>query len=122
MVDTTNNTTDNGAEDTSENPQRILERRLAELNSRKNEESHPPATEINSTENIIGGAVAIHEIIPPPPAVPVVGETPPVGSAASEPDATENDNSFASVSAPPNAEPEPGLNTVDAAATTPKVT
>ncbi|GEO04601.1 hypothetical protein AAE02nite_22650 [Adhaeribacter aerolatus] len=73
MVDTTNNTTDNQAGDAAENPQRILERRLAELNARKNEGQTRSDEDLNSSGNVMGGAVAMHEVIPPTPAVPVVG-------------------------------------------------
>jgi hypothetical protein len=76
MVDTTNNTAENQAEQPNDNPQRILERRLAELNARKNGEQSRTSEEINEPGNVMGGAVAMHEVIPPVPAVPVVGETP----------------------------------------------
>ena len=75
MVDTTNNTTDNQADDAAESPQRILERRLAELNSRKSEGQTQSDEKLNNPGNVMGGAVAMHEVIPPTPAMPVVGSS-----------------------------------------------
>ncbi|WP_051360073.1 DUF349 domain-containing protein [Adhaeribacter aquaticus] len=78
MLDPNNNTAgNNGAEEQGgeESPQSILEKRLAEINSRSTEENNTaPGEEENSAGGIIGGAVAAHEVIPPVAAVPLVGD------------------------------------------------
>ncbi|MGV3586881.1 MAG: DUF349 domain-containing protein [Adhaeribacter sp.] len=112
MVDTTNNTAENQADDAAESPQRILERRLAELNARKNEDQTRPDEELNSTGNIMGGAVAMHEVIPPTPAVPVAGEVTPDESAVT----TSTTSSDALSQTPANPEVSTAQNTTTATA------
>jgi len=77
MVDTTNNTAANNEEQNqnSENPQSILEKRLAEINARKNEAPAKPAEEPKSSGSLMSGAVATHEVMPPAPVVSTTENT-----------------------------------------------
>jgi hypothetical protein len=101
MVDTTNNTAENG--ENQENPQSILEKRLAEINARTNEGPDAPAEENTGTEEIIGSSIAMHEAIPPTTAIPVDA---PVSSDPAAAEVSPGDHPFNA--ADNNAETSPG--------------
>ena len=77
ILDTNNNTTGNNEAEgkkEQENPKSIFENRLATHNDRKTGvDQDKPAAEQNSSDSIMAGAIATHEVMPPLAAVPLVG-------------------------------------------------